>query len=177
MADKSTFGLKREQLAELFSLALDDGESVDAVCNGEKIADLLRDQFSAQMPKGSFPSDSMLMMMGRMGFDVSSLGGKSLGDGLLDSQCDMDLLLAIKDCGKRLSRTLVSEARKAIATTIYYAAIAGALLYHGKKITGYSYEELGISLARLLDKEWMMPELVEMFSQTRDICNDRQADK
>lgn len=177
MAEESTFGLKREQLAELFSLALDDGETADAVCNDEKIADLLRDQFSAQMPKGSFPSDSILMMMGRMGLDVSSLGGKSLGDVLLDRQCDMDLLLAVKDCGKRLSRTLTAEAKKVIATTIYYAAIAGALLYHDKKITGYSYLELGKSLDKLIEKKWMTPELAEMLSLARDVCKDRQEDK
>jgi len=151
MAEKSTFGLKREQLAELLSLALDEASTSDTACSDQAIAELLRTQFSAQLPKGSFPSDSLLIMMGRMGFDVSSLGG--------------------------LSHTLTSEARKAIATTIYYAAIAGALLYHDKKITAYSYQELGKSLSRLAGKEWMTPELTEMFSHARNVCKDRQEDK
>jgi len=177
MTEKSTFGLKREQLAELFSLALGDDDISSKGSDDQAIADLLRDQFTAQLPQGSFPSDSLLLTMGRMGFDVASLGGKSLGDVLLDRQCDMDILLAVKDCAKKLSRASVSEARKAIATTIYYAAIAGALLYYDKKITGYSYRELGKSLDKLTDKKWMTPELAEMLSQARDKCGNRQADE
>jgi hypothetical protein len=177
MAEKSTFGLKREQLAELFSLALGDDDITGSGSDDQAIADLLRDQFSAQLPKGSFPSDSLLLTMGRMGFDVASLGGKSLRDVLLDRQCDMDILLAVKDCAKKLTRASASEAKKAIATTIYYAAIAGALLYYDKKITGYSYVELGKSLDKLIDRKWMTPELSEMLSQARDICRNRQAEK
>ncbi|MBN2271402.1 MAG: hypothetical protein JXN61_12355 [Sedimentisphaerales bacterium] len=177
MAEKSTFGLKREQLAELFSLALGDEDIVGNGSDDQTIAELLRDQFSAQLPKGSFPSDSLLLTMGRMGFDVASLGGKSLRDVLLDRQCDMDILLAVKDCAKKLTRASASEAKKAIATTIYYAAIAGALLYYDKKITGYSYGELGKSLDKLIDKKWMTPELAEMLSQARAICRNRQEDK
>ncbi|MHC4741589.1 MAG: hypothetical protein ACYS8Z_06750 [Planctomycetota bacterium] len=177
MTEKSTFGLKREQLAELFSLALGEEREANRVCDDQSIADLLRDQFSAQLPKGSFPSDSLLLTMGRMGFDVGSLGGKSLGDVLLDRQCDMDILTAIKDCGKKLSRASISEAKKTIATTIYYAAIAGALLYHDQKITGYSYRQLGRSLSKLIDKKWMTAELADMFMQARNICRDRQEER
>lgn len=177
MTERSTFGLRREQLAELFSLALGEEREAGSTSDGGAIAELLRDQFTAQLPKGSFPSDSLLLTMGRMGFDVGCLGGKSLGDVLLDRKCDMDILLAIKDCAKKLSQASISEAKKAIATTIYYAAIAGALLYHDEKITGYTYRRLARSLSKLIDKKWMTAELAQMFEQARNICRRRQKDK
>ena len=177
MAEKSTFGLKIEQLAEIFSLGLDDNSRANAVCGDDTMAGLLKDQLGAELPKGSFPSDSMLMVMSRMGFDVSCLAGKSLGELLLSPESDIVLLQAIKDCSKRLSQSFTSEAKKAIATTIYYAALANALIHHDEKITKYSYESLSRSFATLVNKKWMAPDLASLFSRARDICDDKRSDK
>lgn len=174
MAEESTFGLKLEQLAEIFSLGLDDDLTTDMVYDDQTIAEMLRIQFSWQLPKGSFPSDSIFMMMGRMGFDTSSLAGKSFDEVLLDSRCDIDLLLTVKDCGKKLSRTLKSEAKKAIAITIYFSSIAAALVHHNTKITGYSYKELEESFSMLIGKSWMTPQLSSLFLRACEICQNKQ---
>lgn len=174
MAEESTFGLKLEQLAELFSLGLEDGAATDGVCSDQEIAGMLRTQLAAQLPTGSFPSDSILMMMGRLGFDTSALAGKSLGEVLLDSRCGIDLLLAVKDCAKKLSHALISEAKKAVAVTVYYSAVAAALVHHNKKITGHSYEKLDESFSMLASNAWMTPQLSSLFLRARDICRSRQ---
>ena len=37
MNRKSTYGLKLEQLADLFSIGIEEEESMDEICNDEKI--------------------------------------------------------------------------------------------------------------------------------------------
>jgi hypothetical protein len=76
----------------------------------------------------------------------------------------------IKEAAKHLTGTLVSEAQRAVANTIYHAAIASCLLLHKKKITKHSYEKLDESFALLIEKDWMAAELVDLFSDARRIC-------
>ncbi|MHC4543938.1 MAG: hypothetical protein ACYTDW_03690 [Planctomycetota bacterium] len=177
MDKKSTFGLKLEQLADLFSIGVEKADSTDGISDDKTIAGLLCGQLTSALPKDSFLLDSLLMMMGRLGCDTRALAGKSLGEILLDPGSDIGLLQAIKDYSKKLSCGLVSETETAIAITIYYAILASSLIYHDKKITQYSYEALGQSFAMLTKKKWMTPELKKLFSRARNICRDKRDDK
>ena len=85
----------------------------------------------------------------------------------------MRMIRAIKDCSKTLSCTLDSRTETALARTVYFAAITSALVHHDTKITQNSYATLAESLAMLIEKRWMAPELVELFSQARHICMSR----
>jgi hypothetical protein len=174
MDNKSTYGLKLEQLADLFSIGADEENHMDDIGNDKAAADLLRNQLTGTLPKDSFLLDSVLTMMGSLGCDVRSLAGKSLGEVLLNPKSDIGLLRAIKDYSKQLSCSSTGEAETAVATTIYYAALASSLIYHDKKITQYSYETLDRSFAMLASKEWMASELVRLFSRARGVCQDKR---
>ena len=52
---------------------------MDAICDDETTARLLREQLTSPLPKDSFLLDSVLLIMGRLGCDARSLAGKSLG--------------------------------------------------------------------------------------------------
>ena len=177
MSTKSTYGLELNQLADLFAIGADEGNRMDDTCDDEAAAGLLRSQLNSVLPKDSFIVDSILMMMGRMGCDIRSLAGKSLAEVLFDPKSDVGLLQAIKDYSKRLSCTSMRAAEAAVATSIYYAALASALIYHEKKITQYGYEALDESFALLIEKRWMEPALARLFSRARTICQQRQKDK
>ena len=82
-----------------------------------------------------------------------------------------------KEAGKRLTATSVSEAERAVATTIYHAAIARCLVHHNKKITQHSYNKLDESFTLLIEKKWMAFELVELFTRARDICKKKRGKK
>ena len=71
----------------------------------------------------------------------------------------------------------LSKAQGAAATTLYYGAIASALVHHRKKITQGSYQNLDESLALLGTKTWMVEELRELFSQARRICLSKRNEK
>lgn len=173
MAKKSTYGLKPEQLGRLLSMGPKGIDSVDAMSDEKKIEALLRDRLTGALPKDSSLLDSLLAVMERLARDIQSLAGKSFGDVLLDPASDVGLLQAIKDYSKKLSSTIASEAESAIAITMYYAAIASCLVHHDKKITQHSYKNLDQSFATLTEKKWLTPELKELFSQARKICQQR----
>jgi hypothetical protein len=174
MKNRTTYGLRLDQMADIFSMGADDPDPADEEQHGRRMADLLREQLACPMPKGSVFCDVMLMMMTQSGGDPRLLAGKSLQEVLLDPQTDIGLLQAIKDCSKRLSCMLDSEAETALATTVYFAALAGALVYHDQKITQSPYEKLNESFALLIEKTWMAGELVELFHEARRICESKR---
>jgi hypothetical protein len=177
MSTNSTYGLELEQLADLFAIGANEGHQMDDTCDDEAAAGLLRSQLNGVLPKDSIIVDSILMMMGRMGCDMRSLAGKSLAEVLFDPQSDVGLLQAVKDYSKKVSCSSMCATEAAVATSIYYAALASALVYHDKKITQYTYEALDESFALLIEKKWMEPALARLFSRARTICQQRQKDK
>jgi hypothetical protein len=177
MDKESTYGLKPEQLAELLSVGIGDAAADGKVSDDEAIAAALREQLECKLPTGLYLFDSLLLMLGRLGCDARSLVGKSLGEVLLAQETDVGLLQAIKDYCKKLSYNSVSDSNVAVATTIYYAALASGLLYHDKKLSQYSYKALSESFSMLAEKKWMTPELGRLFSRARDICENKKADK
>jgi hypothetical protein len=134
------------------------------------MAAMLREHLTSALPAGPLLLDALVMMVGRLGYETHSLGGKTLVELLLDPRTDLGLLRAIKECCKRLSSSLESKAEAAIATTLYYAAMASALVYHDKKITQHSYDVLEAACALLIGKPWMDRELAELFSRARGLC-------
>jgi hypothetical protein len=174
MENESTHGLRLDQLAGLFSLGVEDPDPACIEGNDEKMASQLREQLSCVLPRDMLLFDALIMMMGRLGCDVRSLAGRSLREVLLSPQSDLGLLQAVKDCSKKLSFSLDSKTEAALATTIYYAALASALVYHGKKITQYPYETLDQSFLTFAAKKWMAPELAGLFSRARSICQEKR---
>jgi hypothetical protein len=172
MENESTHGLRLDQLAGLLSLGVEDPGPAEADVYDEKMAGLLREQLSGVLPRNMLLFDALVMMMGRLGCDVRCLAGRSLLEVLRNPQSDLGLLQAIKDCSKKLSFGLDSKTEATLATIIYYAALASALVYHHRKITRYSCEELDRSFATFAAKKWMGPELSELFSRARRVCSE-----
>jgi len=177
MDKQSTYGLKLEQLANLFSVAAEEENHMDDFHNEKAAAGLLQNQLTSSLPKDSLLLNSILMMLDQPGSDIQSLAGKSLLEVLLNPKSDAGLLRVIKDYSKSLSRSSTCEVEMAVATIIYYAALASLLIYHEKKITQYSYESLDESFALLMEKKWMAEELVELFSRARRICESKREKK
>ncbi|MHC4559144.1 MAG: hypothetical protein ACYS80_17785 [Planctomycetota bacterium] len=177
MVKKSTHGLKLDQLAELLSIGIDEANFLNGISDDKAIAEMLHERLITSLPKNASLLDSLMVIMGKMGYKMQSLNGKSLGDVLLDAQTDLGLLRAIKTYGKKLSLTVDSGSENAVAITIYHAAIASALVYHDQTISTSSYDTLDSSFGVLIDKKWMTPELKKLFSKAREICQKRSKEK
>ena len=173
----STFGLNVEQLTELLSVGEDTDELTVGICSDREIAALLRARLAATLPKDHYLLGSLLLVLGRLGYEVNQLVGKSLGEVLMDRQTNVGLLQAIKDHSKAISGGLVSAAEASVATTIYYAAVAGALAHHDKRISRYSHDALHEAFALLAEKAWMTPELGRLFRRACEICKEKRSEK
>jgi len=177
MDNHSTYGLKLEQLANLFSVAAEDENHIGDFHNEKATAGLLRNRLTSTLPKDSLLFNAILMMLDQPGSDIQSLAGKSLLEVLLNPKSEAGLLQSIKNYSKNLSCSSTCEAEMAVATIIYYAALASLLIYHEKKITQYSYEALDESFALLMEKKWIPEELTELFSGARRICESKRDEK
>ncbi len=98
----------------------------------------------------------------------------SLGEALTDSKTDLRTILQIKNDAKQTAAQDCPKAQRGVSVTLYYAAIASALLFYDRKITTYSYDAVAIALAKLLDKPWIPPVLASHLQTARKICLDRK---
>jgi hypothetical protein len=100
--------------------------------------------------------------------------GLTTSDFLLDSKTDLSITEMLKSYGKELVRHRGPDVKQAAATAIYYAAIAGALVFDQKKITQHSYEKLHQAYTELEQKPWIPSELKGLFRKARAVCRQRK---
>ncbi|MHC4206185.1 MAG: hypothetical protein ACYSTT_16160 [Planctomycetota bacterium] len=167
---KTTFGLRLGQLADLFAVAVKNQESSESEYAEENLAEMVRIELAEVMPGSSFLFPVVSEISTSRQSDVALLVGQSLQQLFFGPEATIGQLQLIKEASKRLTGTLTSEARRAVANTIYHAAIARCLILHNKKITKHSYEKLDDSFALLIGKDWMVAELIELFSDARRVC-------
>ena len=174
MEKKSTYGLRLDQMAGLFAMGTDDPDPAAERSDDETLRDVLSELLTGTDPQKSLLRETLAMMVDGSPEDAAALAGRPLGEILLNPHSDMDLLAAVKEASKTLSCTLDSKTETALARTVYFAALASALVHHNTKITQNSYQTLAESLALLMAKRWMVPELVELFSRARRMCVSRR---
>jgi len=170
MERRSTYGMRLDQMKSLFFMGAEEPVDTEERDDNERMASLLQEQLTRALPQGSLLLDALFMMLDRQGCDTRPLAGRSLGSVFLNPQTDPTLLEAIKNCSKELACTLDSEAERTLATTLYFAAMASALVHHDKKITQKGHRKLEASFVLLTEKKWMAQELVDLFSRARGIC-------
>ena len=133
-------------------------------------AEMLRERLDGAMPLDDAATELLPEIVARLLREALPVGGQSLGRVLLDPATDLRVIKTIKQYGKKLTTHTTSEAERATATTIYFAAIASALVFHHQKISLHSYEHLHRSFGMLCAKQWMAPELITLFTDARRVC-------
>ena len=171
---KSTFGLRLDQLADLFAVAAEDRTPTEADHADGHLAQLLRCKLTEVLPENALLFPNSTKVSDNKQCDLSSLAGRSLLQVFFSTETSIDQLKLIKEASKCWTTRSVSEAEFAVATTIYHAAIASCLVHHSKKITQHSYEKLDESFTLLIEKKWIAFELVELFSHARRICKKKR---
>lgn len=171
---RSTFGLRLDQLADLFGVVAEDQAATEADCAHEHLAEILRRQLTEVMPGNSL----LLVTVSKIAAsDLTPMGGKSLLEVLSNPESSVGQLQVVTEASKSLSTAAVSEQERAVTTTIYHAAIASCLVRRDKKITQHSYDTLDESFALLIEKKWMAGELVELFTHAQRICQANRSQK
>ncbi len=71
---------------------------------------------------------------------------------------------------------VTSGSETLIATTVYYAAIAAALVHHGQRISQYSCGSLGQRFSLLAERTWIDADVRKLFAQAAGLCREKEAD-
>jgi len=166
MNKESTSGLNPVKLARLFGITLHSEGSKDRENSIENMAELIQAHLAGALPLDTAIIDELPVLIGRLQRDLSHHAGRTLGDVLTDSESDLEIIKKVRRYAKRMA----ARNRHAVAITIYFAAIANALVFHQVKITTHSYESLETSFGNLVNKPWMPARLVRVFAKARKVC-------
>ncbi len=159
MADR-TADLPPDRLADLLGVGR---EAEDLDSPAAALAALLDAPASPDPASPASPS----AVLGRPCHELRAYAGKSIGELLTAPDTDLAALTALKDYAKELVRRARLDSQRAAATALYYAAIAAALVGHGRRITSHDMGKLAEGLADLLARPWFPPELVGMMARAR----------
>ena len=168
-----TFSLSPEKLAHLFSIGSDLHDNDCEINRNQKRAELLCDRIEESLPVDPAAVEMLPKALGKQRNTISAIVGYPIGTLLHDNKTGLYILKKIKDYGKKLSKCAKSQDEHDIANAIYYAAIAGSILYHNRRITKFSYKDLGRSFNVWSHKDWIPQALRNLFAEACQYCEDK----
>ncbi|MBL7218973.1 MAG: hypothetical protein ISS69_02575 [Phycisphaerae bacterium] len=155
MDDQHELSGSSEQLAEILAIGADAGAG-----EGEVLPGVSADGLGPSLP-------------GDAGAPHPDIQGRAIGDLLLHPDTDLAELTSLKQYAKDLSKQDGPELSREVAITVYYAAIAAALVHHDSKIANFSYGELDAAFTRLIEADWVAWDIADLLARARKICADK----
>ena len=169
MDNELTSDATSRDLANLFLLGKREG-SQDSELIELTAGSVLHEMLESPLSADAAFSGSVPAVLGRPCEELQPHEGRVLVDVLLDKAVELAVTKTLKDYARKLGHAGMPETTERATKTIYYAAIASALVFHQTKITQLSYEALDQGFALFEAKPWVIPEFKELFSRARDIC-------
>ena len=172
MAKHSILALGPRKVAHLLGITFDSAEE-DKAGSERKIAEMLEARLAGPLPTDTAEFQDPPEVVGKRDSNIGQYPAGSLGDVLTASETEFATLKEIRRYAKKAMRGKSREVER-VAVTIYFAAIANALLFHQARITSYSYGSLEISFNKLIKKSWMPRRLRRLFVDAAGACRDRK---
>lgn len=167
----TTFGLTPGKISNLLKVCAESsGNDVDMETKQKK-SELLQDRLSETLLAGSLKGSPLSKELTQLCYISGIAAGESIRNLLINPRTDIELIKKIREHGKSLSQSTQIDIAHDTANTIYYAAIAHALIYHNIKITKFSYEELEKSLDVFTRTDWISTDLLDLFSKAVKYCH------
>lgn len=171
----TTFGLSPDKLAGLWNIGSDTNQAEEAVDQDNRKTELLRDRLAETLPVVSSKAKSRPRERTNLRSVINSLVDEPIEKLLQDPKTDLALIRKVKDRGKKLSESAKSKTEYHVANTIYYAAIATALVFHDRRITKFSYKDLEKYFRQLSKENWIPEALRGLFTRACEYCTMRQS--
>jgi hypothetical protein len=166
--------LSAKQKTLLLSLGLSSEAPDNSVELEEKKSDLLYDMLNRTLPVEESIIDSLPPVLKSLSGKLHSVAGEPLGDLLQNPRTDILVIEKIKNYTKNYAKELVTSGKtrpeRDIFLTIYFAAIASALVFHNKKITQHSYKDLKRFFSSFTKKNWILEEIRNLFKKAEEHC-------
>jgi len=171
----TTFGLSPNKLAGLWNIGSDTDEAEKSYDTSNKKTELLRDLLSGPLPTHSPKAVSRIKKQMHPKSIINFLTDVPIEKLLNNPETDIVLLRKVKDHGKKLSGDAKSQVEYQVANTVYYAAIASALIFHDRRITTFSYKNLEGYFQSLGHENWLPEALRKFFTRACEYCRVRQS--
>jgi hypothetical protein len=167
--------LTPKQITHLLRIGIDsersDGEGSS---EEESREELLLNMLAVPLPVAPETTSSLPSALISMCQELRSVAGKPLGDLLQSQETNLRVIQMVKDFAKKLGTTTNSELEHDAALTIYYAAIAAALVFYDKRITSISCTDLKRHFAVWSEKNWVLPYIKKLFEKAKQHCENRE---
>ena len=168
----TTFGLNHKQLAKLMTIGTKNDHTSEEISHDHIKAGLLRDVLDKPLGPDFFQFRIPNVNGVYLTYGSGVLGLESVREVLFDPETDCSLLTKIKKYYNHLSRRDKQGDEHDIEITIYFAALAAAMVIHHDKISSFSYESLEHSFSTLVNKSWMSSELITLFTEGINLCRE-----
>lgn len=148
---RAVFDTDRRQLATLFEMSPD----AERLWRDEELGAILRHQLTAPMQVDLINLERGLALKVRSLADSLGLTLKSFGDLLAHPNPPVELLKVTKDFAKACRLSPHSPMPHEIASVLYFASIAAALVRCRRRITGLKDDALAEGLRWVLSRTWL----------------------
>ena len=167
------FDLSIEQSTNLLKLALESNQNDKTQDKEKDRAELLLDILASKLPINPALLESLPDVLRSLSEELQSVSGLPLEKLLQNPKTKTAVLRKIKDFGKELGTSSKDELERDMALAIYYAAIAGALVFHNVKISEYSHKQLEQSFETLSKHPWIPPNLAGLYKKACEYCRKK----
>jgi hypothetical protein len=169
----ATSDLSLNRLQQLLDMCAEGGTDNPDYELDQNRAELLQDKLAQEFTVGAFNYGWITEKMSHLYTVPGLLPCDSINSILNNPQAGITLIKNLKEYAKKLSRFAKSKPEKDVANTIYYAAIAHALVFHATRITAFSYENLGHSFLVFCGKTWIPSNICNLFQRGHKKCIDK----
>ena len=166
--ESPTSGLGPDKLHRLLRICSEVDSPGEQISSDQRKAELLQDILAESLPV-EFPKSNLSEQLTTLCKISGIASEESIRDLLTCPKTDVRLLRMIRDNYKKKSKCADPEVEQ-VATTIYYAAIAYALVVHNIKITKFSLKNLQNAFSLLINTKWIPPVLSSIFVKACDYC-------
>ena len=176
-AQPSIYSLDSAKIGRLLNLYQQSDEDDSGTDSDNAKASLLRDCLSDVPALSSDVVGQLPVMLRHMVKQLPRIEGRSLGQFLTDPDSGLEDFKRAKDEAKKVISAAQTDVAYEVAGVQYYAAIAGAVLYHNERITRHSHEQLRTSFRSLQDRRWIPAELRELFTRAAQVFHESGANE
>jgi len=172
MSKKRTmYGISPKEVRHLLDDCLDKDLRNRPLSTTSSMRDLLKEYLAEKCPTESDGiARTSSTIIDHVQNQILLRTGKSIAEMLSDPQADLVAIREIKEHYKKKSRTTDSKPERHVATAVYFAAVAHALVFHNQKISEYSLDEIHQSLGTIAEKPWITVDLKELYNKALEVC-------
>jgi len=155
----SFLGKERRNILHFIRQCIDEPFESPGPVSHTAMGDLLDQYLDTAVTANPEATEKLTSVLMHVYREIASHTRCSVRDCLLDAGTPVPILKEIKKHHKQVANTSRSEAERQVATVVYFAAIASALVFHRERITSYSNNEFAQAINRLSDESWIAPKI------------------